>query len=66
MPIVLPPAAWDQWLDRDETRTAAVLPLLARPASDELVWHPVSTAVNDVRNDRADLIAATCHSDTST
>ena len=67
MPIVLPAMAWEQWLDRDERRIPAVLPLLARPASDDLVWHKVSTAVNNVRNDRPDLIAAVDgHSETST
>jgi putative SOS response-associated peptidase YedK len=58
MPIVLPSQAWDQWLDRNERRPAAALALLANPVSDDLVWHPVSTDVNNVRNDRPDLIAA--------
>jgi putative SOS response-associated peptidase YedK len=56
MPIVLPSQAWDQWLDRNERRPAAAMALLARPASDDLVWHPVSNDVNNVRNDRPDLI----------
>jgi putative SOS response-associated peptidase YedK len=58
MPIVMPAAAWDQWLDRDERRPAAALDLLARPDSDDLVWHAVSDDVNNVRNDRPDLIVA--------
>ena len=67
MPIVLPAATWERWLDRDERRIPAVLPLLARPATDDLVWHPVGTAVNNVRNDRPELIAAVDgHSETST
>jgi putative SOS response-associated peptidase YedK len=66
MPVVLPRRAWDRWLDRDERRPAAALALLAEPASDDLVWHEVSPDVNNVRNDRAHLIAPVDHSDTST
>jgi putative SOS response-associated peptidase YedK len=66
MPVVLPRQAWDRWLDRDERRPAAALALLAEPASDDLVWHEVGHDVNNVRNDRPDLIAAVDHSDTST
>ena len=66
MPVVLPAAAWDQWLDRDERRTVAALDLLARPDTDDLVWHAVGDDVNNVRNDRPDLILERDHSDTST
>jgi putative SOS response-associated peptidase YedK len=66
MPVVLPSCAWDQWLDRDERRPAAALDLLSRPASDDLVWHPVGRQVNNVRNDEPSLIAAVGHSETST
>jgi putative SOS response-associated peptidase YedK len=66
MPVVLPPGAWDRWLDRDERRPAAALALLAEPASDDLVWHEVGPDVNNVRNDRPDLVGAVGHSDTST
>jgi putative SOS response-associated peptidase YedK len=66
MPVVLPSQAWDQWLDRDEKRPSAALTLLAQPMSDELIWHPVSDEVNNVRNDRPELIVARDHSDTST
>jgi putative SOS response-associated peptidase YedK len=66
MPLVLPSGAWDQWLDRDERRPPAVLDLLARPVTDDLIWHPVGRGVNDVRNDDRSLIAAVDHSETST
>lgn len=66
MPVVLPPAAWERWLDRGERRAPAALALLAQPAADDLVWHEVSTDVNNVRNDRPDLTSAVGHSETST
>jgi putative SOS response-associated peptidase YedK len=50
MPLVLPPDAWDAWLDPDITDAAAVAELLA-PRSPELAAHPVGPRVNDPRND---------------
>lgn len=50
MPVILPPSAWDTWLD-PEVRDPDVLGRLLVPAPPELVtFHPVSTDVNDVRN----------------
>jgi putative SOS response-associated peptidase YedK len=50
MPVMLPPSAWDQWLDPE----VGDLDLLGRflvPAPSELIQiHPVSTEVNNVRN----------------
>jgi putative SOS response-associated peptidase YedK len=52
MPVVLPPAAWDRWLD-PATPVAEALALLV-PASDELLdARTVSTRVNRVENDDA-------------
>ena len=66
MPVVLAQDSWERWLDRGERRPAAALAVLAAPASDDLVWHEVGTDVNNVRNDRPDLVAAVTHSETST
>jgi putative SOS response-associated peptidase YedK len=56
MPIILPPSAWSEWLDEDQTDTEAVGRLLV-PAPPELIeFHPVSTAVNSVRNHGPELI----------
>jgi putative SOS response-associated peptidase YedK len=56
MPVILPASAWDQWLDRDLTDTAAVVPLLV-PAPDSLLdAYPVSTAVNNPRHNAAELL----------
>jgi len=60
MPVILAPADFDAWQDmRDETDTAAASALL-RPAPDDVTsaW-PVSTQVNNVRNDDAGLIERT-------
>ncbi|HEX9968783.1 MAG TPA: SOS response-associated peptidase, partial [Acidimicrobiales bacterium] len=56
MPVVLPPEAWDVWLDRDFDDTDALAALL-KPAPDDLLeLYPVSTAVNSVGNDDAQLV----------
>ncbi|MDA3650062.1 SOS response-associated peptidase [Saccharopolyspora indica] len=56
MPLLLPPTAWDHWLDPDQPD---VTDLLA-PPSEELVaaleLRPVSTTVNNVRNNGAELV----------
>lgn len=50
MPIVLPPATWDTWLDR-EVDDLELLGSFLVPAPSELITlHPVSTEVNNVRN----------------
>jgi len=56
MPVVLPPAAWDTWLDRDNTDVDEPTTLL-KPAPDDLLeMFPVSTAVNSVANDSEELV----------
>ncbi len=56
MPAILPPSAWDLWLDR----TVDDLDLLGRllvPSAPELIdLRPVSTEVNNVRNKGRHLI----------
>jgi putative SOS response-associated peptidase YedK len=56
MPVVLPPEAWDTWLDRDVTDIDVLTRLLV-PAPDDLLelW-PVSPDVGNVRNNSAQLI----------
>ena len=56
MPVLLPPGAWDQWLDPDLREAARLTPLL-RPAPDGLLQlRPVTTAVNNVRNQGPELL----------
>jgi putative SOS response-associated peptidase YedK len=50
MPVVLPESAWQEWLDPANHDTAALQRLLVPAADDALTMHPVSTAVNNVRN----------------
>jgi putative SOS response-associated peptidase YedK len=58
MPVVLPRELWDDWLDAEGTGPAGALALLHSAGVPELVAHPVSTRVNDVRADGADLLDA--------
>jgi putative SOS response-associated peptidase YedK len=56
MPLILPPAAWDEWLDPDQQDVEALGRLLV-PAPKELITlQPVSTEVNNVRNTGPQLI----------
>jgi len=56
MPVIVPPEAFDLWLDSDNVDAAAAAALIV-PAPDALLeaW-PVSTDVNRVANDNARLI----------
>jgi putative SOS response-associated peptidase YedK len=58
-PMVVPPGAWGDWLDPanndKELLLATMRPATESPA-DGLTSHPVSTAVNSVRNNGPDLI----------
>ena len=56
MPVVLPPEAWDRWLDRAPARAADLADLLGPPPDDLLVRRPVSKRVNNVKNEGADLL----------
>jgi putative SOS response-associated peptidase YedK len=56
MPVILPPDAWDAWLDPDNTDTGQLAELL-QPAPEELLtlW-PVDPAVGNTRNNRPELL----------
>lgn len=56
MPVVLPPSAWDVWLDPGNHDVEALFRLLV-PAPDPLLEAvPVSSAVGNVRNDGPELV----------
>jgi putative SOS response-associated peptidase YedK len=58
MPVILPESAWEQWLDPDEHDVEALTRLLV-PAPPELFEaFPVSTRVNNTRNNGTDLARA--------
>jgi putative SOS response-associated peptidase YedK len=56
MPVILPEESWDEWLDRENTDVDALTKLMTVYPSDRMVEYPVSTLVNNVRNDSADLL----------
>lgn len=60
MPLLLPPSAWDAWLDPDVGADDASVAALLAPPSDELVGalelRPVSPKVNSVRNNGPELL----------
>ena len=53
MPVIVPPVAFDRWLDVANDDTA---PLFAPYPAEAMMYYPVSTRVNSVRNDDAKLI----------
>ncbi len=57
MPVILPRDAEAAWLDPQETRAAAVLPMLQPYPAEAMEAYPVSSAVDSPRNDRPALIA---------
>lgn len=58
MPVILPESAWEQWLDPEEHDVDALSKLLV-PAPAELIEaYPVSTNVNNARNNGPDLAHA--------
>jgi putative SOS response-associated peptidase YedK len=56
MPMFLEPDAYDSWLDPAQQRPADLLDLLVPAAPGRLDAFPVSTAVNNVRNNGPELI----------
>ncbi|AWB91559.1 SOS response-associated peptidase [Aeromicrobium chenweiae] len=57
MPLFLEPEAYDAWLDPAPRATDELLGLLIPAAPGRLDAYPVSTAVNNVRNNGPELIA---------
>ena len=56
MPVVLPPEAWDAWLEPGPKEAAQMLPFLVPPPEGLLVRRAVSTKVNNVKNEGAELL----------
>jgi putative SOS response-associated peptidase YedK len=56
MPVILPPAAWDQWLNPDVSDLEVLGRLLVPAPPELLTLRPISTEVNSVRNKGAHLI----------
>lgn len=56
MPLMLPERAWQQWLDPDREDVSEVLGSSFPDLVGELELRPVSRQVNDVRNNRPELL----------
>jgi putative SOS response-associated peptidase YedK len=56
MPVILPPEAWDAWLDPDNHDVEQLTALLEPAAEDLLALWPVDQAVGNVRNNRPELV----------
>jgi putative SOS response-associated peptidase YedK len=57
MPVVLPPLAWDRWLDRDYHDADALMRLLVPAPADEFVVWPVGRDVNHADANGPELLA---------
>jgi len=51
MPVILKPKDYDQWLDRDYKETEKLQKLLVSYPDKEMETYPISTVVNNSRND---------------
>lgn len=58
MPLITAPADWTTWLDPTHQDPEELRSLLATPAAGHLGTRPVSTAVNNVRNNGPHLLAS--------
>ncbi|TAK70788.1 MAG: SOS response-associated peptidase [Actinomycetota bacterium] len=56
MPLMVEPARWDQWLAPGPVTQAELAELLVPAAPGPLAAYPVSTLVNDVRNNGPQLV----------
>ena len=58
VPVTIAPRDFARWLDCSEVGADDAAALLVAPDDGEFVWHPVSTRVNKVANDDAQLTLA--------
>ncbi|MET0728900.1 MAG: SOS response-associated peptidase [Acidimicrobiales bacterium] len=56
MPVILPPSAWDAWLDPENDDLELLGRLLVPCAPQLTTMHPVSPSVNNVRNNEPGLV----------
>ena len=56
VPVTIAPDDFDRWLDCRAYDAETVMALLTAPEDGEFVWHEVSTRVNRVANDDAQLM----------
>lgn len=63
VPVTIDPQDFDGWLGGSEIDLEPAMNLLVAPSAGTFVWHEVSTAVNLVANDSADLILPSSEED---
>ena len=56
MPVLLAPSSWDEWLDPNNDGVDELQKLLTPAPNELLCAYAVSTEVNNVRNNNADLL----------
>jgi putative SOS response-associated peptidase YedK len=56
VPVTIAPSDFERWLDCRMVDVETAMALLTAPGEGEFVWHEVSTRVNHVANDDAQLI----------
>jgi putative SOS response-associated peptidase YedK len=56
VPVTIAPADFERWLDGRAHDVGAAMALLVAPREGEFAWHEVSTRVNRVANDDAQLL----------
>jgi putative SOS response-associated peptidase YedK len=56
VPVTIAPDDFERWLDGRAHDTDEIMPLLTGPAEGEFAWHEISTRVNRVANDDAQLL----------
>ena len=56
VPVTIAPDDFERWLDGRADDADDVMPLLRGPAEGEFAWHEISTRVNRVANDDAQLL----------
>lgn len=64
MPVVLPPSAWDEWLDPDNDDIDTLGKLLVPAPASLITMHPVSVDVGNVRNNGSRLVEEIAPEDT--
>ena len=56
VPVTIEPADFERWLDCRADNAESVMELMSGPEEGEFAWHEVSTRVNHVANDDAQLV----------
>ena len=57
MPVILPKSAYAEWLDPDQERPEAVLPLLTAYPAEEMISYPVTTLMSNVHFNDPEAVA---------